>query len=203
MKRRKVNVPNIITLSRIGFAILTLGLLELKNFYTTLAAIFIIIFVIFLDFLDGFIARKFGMTTELGAVLDITGDRIVEYLFWLYFSVVKIISFWFPVIVIVRGVMVDTLRNVAFSKGKKPYEIQRRKVAKFLVESPYMRTSYAIMKAVTFSLMGLDLFVKRQVPNFSFASSLHTVVLIFAVLTVLQSIARAIPVLVEASRELF
>jgi len=194
-------LANIITLSRIILAFVTLGLLELKNLVVTAIAVFFIIFIIFLDFLDGYIARKFKISSEFGALFDITGDRIVEIIFWIYFSVRGLVSFWFPVIVISRGIIVDTLRSVAFKKGKKPYEMFHSNLSHFLVVSPFMRTSYAVMKAVTFSLLGINLLLNYT--NFPYVSTFHNITMIFAYITLLQCIARGIPVIVDSRFYLF
>jgi len=198
---KKNMLANVITLSRIVLAFVTLGLLELKNLIVTAIAVFLIIFIIFLDFLDGYIARKLKISSEFGALFDITGDRIVEIIFWIYFSVRGLVSFWFPVIVISRGIIVDTLRSVAFKKGKKPYEMLHSNVSHFLVASPFMRTSYAVMKAITFSLLGINLLLKYAA--FPHVHTFHSATIIFAYITLLQCIARGIPVIVDSRFYLF
>ena len=129
--RIKYNIANVITSLRIILAFVTVLLLRIENYYTLIVAVFLIIFVVFLDFLDGFVARKLGIQTDFGALYDITGDRIVEYIYWIYFSVVHITSFWYAIIVIARGEIVNTLRTAAFRKGKKPYDIHTAKLPDF------------------------------------------------------------------------
>ncbi len=193
----KLNLPNIITTSRIILAFVTVVLLRIENYYTLIAAIFLIIFVVFLDFLDGFVARKLGMQTEFGALYDITGDRIVEYIYWIYFSVVHITSFWYAILVIARGEIVNTLRATAYKKGKTPYQIHKTKLARFLVTSPFMRTSYAVLKAVAFSSMGLELFLRKKVPDFAYLSHISTFTSVLAFLTVAVCILRGLPVIID------
>ena len=40
-----------------------------------------------MDGVDGYIARKYNQASELGSVLDIMGDRIVEASYWIAFAV--------------------------------------------------------------------------------------------------------------------
>ncbi len=194
----KFNIANTITSLRIILSFITVGLLEIGNYFTLIIAIFLVIFVVFLDFLDGFVARKLGIETEFGALYDITGDRIVEYIYWIYFSVVHITSFWYAIIVIVRGEIVNTLRSAAFRKGKKPYEIHTSPLARFLVTSPVMRTSYAVLKAVAFSFMGLDFFLRKKLPSFHYLKYVDIAVTVLALLVVAICIIRGLPVLLDA-----
>lgn len=196
--RVRFNIANLITTLRIILAFITVALLRIENYYTLIVAIFLIIFVVFLDFLDGFVARKLGIQTEFGALYDITGDRIVEYIYWIYFSVVHITIFWYAIIVIARGELVNTLRAAAFKKGKKPYEIHKSKLARFLVSSGWMRTSYAVTKAVAFSFMGLDLFLKKKIPDFIYLGYIDKAVSVLGLLVVLLCIARGLPVIIDA-----
>ena len=194
----KFNIANTITSLRIILSFITVGLLEIGNYFTLIIAIFLVIFVVFLDFLDGFVARKLGIETEFGALYDITGDRIVEYIYWIYFSVVHITSFWYAIIVIVRGEIVNTLRSAAFRKGKNPYEIHTSPLARFLVTSPVMRTSYAVLKAVAFSFMGLDFFLRKKLPSFHYLKYVDIAVTVLALLVVAICIIRGLPVLLDA-----
>ena len=193
----KLNLPNLITTSRIILAFITVGLLRIENYYTLIIAVFLIILVVFLDFLDGYVARKLHMQTEFGALYDITGDRIVEYIYWIYFSVVHITSFWYAIIVIARGEIVNTLRATAYKKGKTPYQIHKTKLARFLVTSPFMRTTYAVLKAVAFSLMGIELFLRKKLPDFAYLSHVSTATSILAFLVVAVCILRGLPVIID------
>jgi len=196
----KLNLANAITSFRIFLSFITVILLEIENFYTLLVASFLIIFVILLDCLDGYVARKMGISTEFGALYDITGDRIVEYIFWIYFSFVRITSFWYALIVITRGEIVNTLRAFALKKGKKPFEIHQKPFTRFIVESPFMRTSYAILKSLTFSTMGIQFFLTKKVPLFPHWNLVNSITSILAITTVFICVIRGLPVILEARK---
>lgn len=190
----KKNIPNLITILRVLLSFLTLFLLDQARYTTTFLACIFIVVIIFTDFLDGFLARKFGVESEIGAILDITGDRIVEFIFWIFFAVKGPLSFWFPVIVISRDVLVDTVRQSAFKQGVKPYEIHSNKIARFVVTSGYFRTGYALAKAVAFTLLGIDLLTIHGKLNFS----IHSVALGFAWFALIICLVRGLPVILEA-----
>lgn len=78
--------PNIITLSNILLRIYIMYNIQ-KNIYKNIPIY--IIFSCFLDYLDGYIARKYNMITELGDYLDHIGDTIF-LLFILYIMITKL-----------------------------------------------------------------------------------------------------------------
>lgn len=65
-------VPNCITLSRISLALMLL-------FLTPLSSAFLTIYLLcgLTDLIDGFIARKTGTTSSLGAKLDSAADTVL------------------------------------------------------------------------------------------------------------------------------
>ncbi|HFE65010.1 MAG TPA: CDP-alcohol phosphatidyltransferase family protein, partial [Caldithrix sp.] len=71
---------NIITLGRIVLVFLVILLFQ-AGFYIRLIAVALTILVIWLDSLDGYVARKLGVASDFGALFDITGDRIVEHIY--------------------------------------------------------------------------------------------------------------------------
>lgn len=72
LTRFKIQVPNLITLLRIGLCI---GLIWTKP----LSSLFIIIYVVAIlsDVIDGAIARHYNLMSELGAKLDSLADLIL------------------------------------------------------------------------------------------------------------------------------
>ncbi len=71
------NLPNILTSSRIILAIVLFAVLSFPHAlaYWTGLAIFVVAAVT--DFLDGFLARRFHLVTQLGRVLDPFADKLV------------------------------------------------------------------------------------------------------------------------------
>ncbi len=196
-------IPNWITLGRIIFSFLVALMFEFKSLPINIIAFISIFIIIFLDFLDGYIARKYNMSTEFGAMFDITGDRIVEVIFWTYFAYKHLVSFWFPAIVLSRGIFTDAIRQQAFKKGIKPYDMFKEGVMRFILVSAWMRTGYAVLKVITFSLLGLVLIFKNNGIYFKYLDLVHSIAYGVAVLTVVVCIVRAIPVLVYAKKYVF
>jgi CDP-diacylglycerol--glycerol-3-phosphate 3-phosphatidyltransferase len=112
--------------------------------------------IIWADGLDGFLARKLKQTTEFGGMLDIAGDRVVEIAYWIVFATLGWIPVWVPLLFLVRGTFVDSIRAFASQKGMTAFgekTMMKSGLGKFLVASNFSRFSYAIAKAFAFCLM--------------------------------------------------
>lgn len=188
----------------------TVGLFQIPTLYTRLIATFLVILVIYLDSLDGYVARKLKVASDLGALFDITGDRIVENTFWIYFSFVGMVTFWVPVIVVARGFLVDSVRTIAFKKGETPFgekTMMKSRFTKFLVASRFSRAVYGGSKLVIFTLSGFTLFLKTGVTQFNWATYVlgisQTVITIFIYIAVFLCIIRGLPVLWDGKDVLF
>lgn len=147
---------NVITLSRILLAFLSVFLYG-TNVYGRIAAFLLTLLVIWMDAHDGWVARRRGTSSDLGALLDITGDRIVEMVYWVFFAVSGAISFWIPLVVIARGFLTDSMRSLAFADGHTAFgdkTMMRSSVTRFLVASRFSRGLYGAGKAVVFCWLG-------------------------------------------------
>lgn len=204
MKKKDAFITvNSISLGRVALAFVAIGMFNL-NFYFTVAAAVLTIIVIYLDSLDGYVARKFGVASDFGALLDITGDRIVENVYWIYFAAIGMISYWVPVIVITRSFLVDTVRSVAFAEGKTAFgekSMMKSRFSRALTSSPFSRTTYAVSKALVFCYLGGLLAVQKGVDSGLFSlpagmmSTLSTIGTVIVYCVVFFCISRGLPVL--------
>ncbi len=190
--------PNQITLARLPLLAVIIVLLYTSSGVAQLIAAPLILALILMDSLDGYLARKYHKTSLLGSVLDIGVDRAVEYVMWVVFAHLRLISVLIPLLVIVRGSLVDTVRAVAPSRGETPFGMMRTRLGRFLVGSPWMRSSYGIMKAIAFVVLALTYGLK------TIGSPLYTGFCAFAQvvswLALLLCLVRGAPVLIEAPR---
>ncbi len=88
----KVITPNKITLARIILSFIILILFFLENIffpYLFFGIIwFLIIFNEFTDFIDGHLARKYGLVSNVGKILDPYAD-VLQHLTYFVFSSTK------------------------------------------------------------------------------------------------------------------
>ncbi len=193
-------VANLITLSRIPLLALIIILLYQPTATPRFIAALLIIFLIVMDSFDGAVARKRGETSVLGSVLDIAADRTVEFLLWVVFAHLHLISVIFPLIVLTRGTFVDAVRAVAPSKGLAPFEMMRSPVGRFLVKSPWLRTPFAIAKAVAFFFLALTHGLAAA--GSPALATVNVIAQVCAWLALVICLLRGIPVLIEAPRAL-
>ena len=131
-----MNLPNKITLARIVLAILLLILLVFPFYQVGISfptyyvfdkvalnlkyIIGGIAFMIasFSDFLDGNIARKRGIVTDFGKIMDAIADKILVNGVLIVLAVNGYISVIIPVIIVTRDIVVDSVRMTSAGKGK-------------------------------------------------------------------------------------
>jgi len=179
------NPANLVTLSRIGILILLALTIRVNVYWIRVLCVSLVPLLFYLDSLDGYLARHLNCSTHLGGILDVAGDRIVENVLWILLAYVKIIPLWIPVIVIVRGFITDGFRSAAAAQGHSTFSMMKSKLGWWLVASPASRTSYAILKAVIFTI-GISIW------GFNL-EHLFTLVLLFKILvaiTLIQSLLR-------------
>ncbi len=114
--QRYPHLANLITLSRIIGVGFILWLTPFSNNYEQLTVIIIYAFVCLTDFLDGYIARKLKIVTDLGKVLDPLADKILILVFLPLLQMQAIKSF--PVFLILsREFIVMGIRVFSAKQG--------------------------------------------------------------------------------------
>ena len=102
---------NLLTLSRIFIAIIIFGLLMLNNYYVLA---FVLFFVAGLtDYFDGFLARKYNASSQMGEILDPIADKIL--IIFLFFGLALNLSSYLigfaGALIITREIWVSALRD--------------------------------------------------------------------------------------------
>ncbi len=114
-------VPNILSLARLG---LFAGYLY-ELFYSGdrfLAAVALSIAGV-TDYLDGYIARTFHQTSELGKFLDPTVDRIMTTGTMVTFMIYGTLPYWLGSLVLAREVVVSVAAVIVASRGVREIEV--------------------------------------------------------------------------------
>jgi CDP-diacylglycerol--glycerol-3-phosphate 3-phosphatidyltransferase len=186
---------------RVGLAFVNIALYPL-GFHWAVAAAALTPIVIWMDALDGWVARKTGQASDMGALIDITGDRIVENVYWIYFATAGLVSVWVPIVVITRGFLTDTIRTLQFEQGKTPFgekTMMKSAWSRFLVAGRFMRGLYGGAKLVSFCALGAVLALRQGVAEGRTSGRWLEVLEPFAIgvvaLTVVLCVVRGIPVL--------
>lgn len=207
-----INLANSITVARILVLYAAVTLIYTQEMTRLIAAIALSIVIIVMDALDGYVARRRNEVTQFGGVLDITGDRIVENVFWIVFADLDVIPVWIPIVVMSRGFFTDAIRSQALSEGKTAFgesTMMTSPMGRFLVSGRFMRAFYGVIKGVTFPYLIIVLLAREQhlravdLEEHLWISTLsHDVGVYLAVITTVISLVRGLPVIAE-SRNLF
>ena len=189
-------IPNLISTFRMILAItLTIFILNNPSNIKLLTwAFWITWLIIILDGLDGIIARALNLTSDFGAFFDIACDRIVELVLISLFVILTWAPFWILFIFLVRGILVDAVRGLAYKEGKTAFgekSMMDSKLGYFLTSSRFMRFSYGLIKAIAFAFMFL---VRSSMPHFL------NLEMFFIYLMTFYCVVRGVPVLVEGRR---
>lgn len=113
-------MPNLLSFLRLGLVPIFLFLLlgERPGW-----ALGVLAFAGFTDWLDGFIARRFNMITELGKVLDPMADRLYIFAALIGLTVNGNIPTWLAVVIILRDVLLLVGYPISASYGYGPLPV--------------------------------------------------------------------------------
>jgi CDP-diacylglycerol--glycerol-3-phosphate 3-phosphatidyltransferase len=118
-----MNLPNFLTLSRIALAPVFFVLLFLPAWtgasflITWLIAWVVFLYIEVSDIFDGIIARKRGLVTELGKLLDPFSDVVSRMTYFLAFSALGVMPAWMFLVLLYRELGITFLRSVLFNRG--------------------------------------------------------------------------------------
>jgi CDP-diacylglycerol--glycerol-3-phosphate 3-phosphatidyltransferase len=194
-------MANAITLARLPLLIVVVVLLYLDNPVIHVVTAGIVLFLIFMDTLDGVVARRRKEAGMLGSKLDIAVDRIVEQVLWIVYAHLHLISVAIPVIFIIRGGLVDTVRSFSLIWGETSFGMMQTKWGRRLVASGFMRSLYGLSKAAAFCLLALALGLRGLWAGTPKAGAAETVWIVAVVLSWIATaicVIRGAPVLLEA-----
>src|SRR5438552_3559736 len=113
-----LNVPNLLTASRLVLSIILFVLIDLEAW---LACLITFAVAAVTDWLDGFLSRKQGLSSALGRVFDPLVDKVLicgAYIFLLGFSFAHAgLTTWMVTVVVARELIINGLRTFLESRG--------------------------------------------------------------------------------------
>jgi CDP-diacylglycerol--glycerol-3-phosphate 3-phosphatidyltransferase len=120
-----MNLPNKLAVLRIILVIpfvfiLSFGLrIEgIGGFILRILAFWIFVGASITDFLDGYIARRDNLVTNLGKLLDPLADKILVLSALIIFTKNDQLSVWFVLLILFRELGITGLRSIAAAEGK-------------------------------------------------------------------------------------
>jgi CDP-diacylglycerol---glycerol-3-phosphate 3-phosphatidyltransferase len=108
-----MNLPNILTLFRILLVPLLVVVLLTKFPGKEMVGLGVFWLAALTDVLDGWVARRFGMVTRLGKLLDPAADKILTAAAFISLVELEVAPAWMVVVIVARELAVSTLRSFA------------------------------------------------------------------------------------------
>ena len=112
-----MNLPNQITLARLvltGIFVAVVAL-EIPWSWSWAAVLFIVGSVT--DFVDGWLARKYGLVTNFGALMDPLVDKVLTCSAFVILAVAGVLPAWVACTVLAREFLITGLRTLAATHG--------------------------------------------------------------------------------------
>jgi CDP-diacylglycerol--glycerol-3-phosphate 3-phosphatidyltransferase len=115
--QKLLNLPNILTLSRIAAVPVVILLLMFESKQACLWAAVIFTLASMTDWLDGYLARKWGVVTVLGKFLDPLADKLIVMAALIMLIPLDRVPAWAVFIILAREIIVTGIRSIASSEG--------------------------------------------------------------------------------------
>lgn len=189
------NMANLVVFIRSLLIFLVIYLFSVYSFGSRVTGLILLIIVALLDWADGHIARRCRIASRIGGALDTLGDRITENLLLIFFTYVRIIPLFVPLVFVARSFLADFVRYQFLGNGVDTFLINKSRLGMLLVASRPSRTLYLISKISVFFLAGSILVIESAIASYNidlhvFLGNLRDIVFYGSIFVVLFNIVR-------------
>lgn len=112
-----MNLPNVLTLSRLGLAVVLMMLLTISFPFSHILALLVFIIAAVTDYLDGHLARHGWGVTSFGRLMDPLTDKVLVCAAFVSFVELHLVPAWMVVLIVAREFLVTGLRLLAIHRG--------------------------------------------------------------------------------------
>lgn len=112
-----LNLPNMLTLARVGAVPLLVVLLLFDRPSTSFWAAMVFALASLTDWLDGYLARKWNIVTVLGKFLDPLADKLLVMAALIMMIPMGRVPAWAVFIILAREIIITGLRSIAAADG--------------------------------------------------------------------------------------
>ena len=112
-----MTLPTKLSLLRILLTFTIMGLLFVSGWIAKAVALALFLLAGFTDWLDGHLARRWGQTSALGALLDPIADKVLVLGTFLAFVQLRLIPAWMVLIIALREFLITGVRLFAASRA--------------------------------------------------------------------------------------
>ncbi|MDX1681004.1 MAG: CDP-diacylglycerol--glycerol-3-phosphate 3-phosphatidyltransferase [Akkermansiaceae bacterium] len=113
-----MNLPNSITVARLLLTGVFVAGATMESTLGHWIALIAFVVAAISDFLDGYLARKMGLVTNMGKLIDPLADKILVSAAYVYLTAQGLCPVWITVVIIGREFLVTGLRQLAVEAGQ-------------------------------------------------------------------------------------
>ena len=113
-----MNWANRLTLSRLALTVLFVVALNSSWQYARTTALILFLVAGLTDFIDGEVARRYGVITNFGKLMDPLVDKIMMAAAFISLVPLKAVPAWAATTVVARDFLITGLRLMASAKGR-------------------------------------------------------------------------------------
>jgi CDP-diacylglycerol--glycerol-3-phosphate 3-phosphatidyltransferase len=128
----KFTYANIVTLSRFFMAPIFLVFMLSESSTGFVVALIIFVLAALSDWLDGFLARKYGEVTDHGVFLDPLADKVLTTSAFVALYMLNLMHLWMLVVIVLRDFATTAMRSIADDRGMTMKTSRTAKVKTFL-----------------------------------------------------------------------
>lgn len=110
--------PNILTVSRIGFALMLVFLLLQNSLTADIMAVMIFTLASLTDFYDGHLAKKHNIVSNFGKIMDPIADKILMLSVFFVLGSIGVVALWMVILIAAREILVTADRLWCMGKGQ-------------------------------------------------------------------------------------
>lgn len=175
-KKEIFNLPNTISLLRIGVIPILFLLLFSPGPAMSLVIAVLFIAAALTDLLDGYIARRYQIVTTMGKFLDPIADKLIVNTAMILMIPIGRIPAWIVAVIVIRDFAVDGIRTIASSErifiqasplGKRKTLCQIFAVSALMIHYPFIGAdAHTVGMAILYIALvltvvsGVDYFIK-------------------------------------------
>jgi cardiolipin synthase (CMP-forming) len=160
-----VNLPNTITIGRIILVPVVVWAIAAHEMRIAFVA-FVIAGVS--DAVDGFLAKRFNMATELGAYLDPIADKALLVSIYISLAIVGVLPMWLTILVVSRDIMIVGAVVLSWVV-ERPVEIRP------LIVSKLNTTAQIVLAALVLASLGIPFEADTAIRIMAFVTGTLTV----------------------------
>ena len=112
-----MNISNYLTILRIIISFFCMGFILYNRLGSLIIALILFLLASFTDFLDGYLARKKNIVSDLGKLLDPIADKVLVIGIFLAFLELRIISVWMVIVIMLREFLITGIRIFNLNRG--------------------------------------------------------------------------------------